>query len=710
MLLSCEAGVQDTDRIDRIDEALSCPSITLVSGDQARGGYDFSAGTYTDLTPGDFYFSQGMFWANNLGQRGVVKVGACSSVDKVSPLPTTGYSRNGVKATVGYCYVSLTHNDERDQIVFRVTALTSTTVSLTWKMVKSGKWGATLIVGDELKSGYDFSARTYQSLTGGDFYVGPASFWANNLGQRGIATIGACSSVDSVSAVPMTGYWLANVTAIAGTCYVSRTHFEEHDFIVFRVDEMTSTTITLTWKLVDSCYGLSNPRKNVDCWLSKNSNVAQSLAWENRVAFGQSSVAAWPQWPNAQRDDLRSNFVNALSMLADARANDPDPLVDPPVNQETLQDNLFAVTVLSANDAWRLYIKTVAMSLAVELSQYVSWSIVTYDSTSLSSLFDSRHLLSYTWSGAPANLGVTVPQAEGYILISNSYDQATHSLFNPYVSYVTPAPPARALSFIRDQGLLGSTRLQTITNALAWARRLDHFTGGPTAAVTQRVWQYRGGAPVSRTIDTTVDPSSSPDPFHYTAGCHGTSGFLNSVLRVVNIPVDNNSNGHSLTRFMTEGLYLSHGDDPYFDNDIYGVPASAMLISEATFRSWFVTASPALSVENIGRGNTEAMIKYLSGRLQWMYCSDPVPNSDHAHSLIMSAQYFTLYPSTYTLSYLEHLPADPAQPGLPASLWDRLAQKVASNGGCTATKNALAAQEAAFAAVLPVSEQLNWRL
>jgi hypothetical protein len=710
LLLSCntdgQEDVQEKDISTRSALAVTYPSITLVAGDHARGGYDFSTVTYTDLTPGDFYFVGGGFWSNNQGQRGVVKVGACSSVDGVTSIPSSGYSRSGVKAVVGNCYVSLTHNDERDNIIFRVSSLTSTTVTLTWKLVKSGKWGATLTAGDYAKGGYDFSARAYKGLGGGDFYFVQGAFWANNSGQRGLVNVGACASVDATGAVPASGYWTQGVAAVVGNCYVSQTHFEEHNYVVFSVDALTSTSVTLTWKLVDACYGLSSTRQNVDCWLSKTANVAQALAWENRVALGQSQVSTWPQWTNAQRDDLRAGFVYASNLLATPGTWDPDPLADPPTNRQSLQDNDFPVTVLSATDAWRLYIKTVAMSLAVELRQYVPWSITSYDAASLAALFDGRHMVSYTWNADPARPGIQVPEGEGYLLVTNSYDAATHATFSPGVSYVVPPPPTRALNFIRDKGLLASTRLQTIVNALDWTRRLQHFMGAQSTAVFQQTWQYRGGAPVSRTIDTTLAPGF-PDPYHYTAGCHGTSGFLHAILRILNIPVDSNVvAGHSLTRFMTESLYLSHGDDPYIANDPYGVPVSAMLISEGTFRSWFVTPSPALISENVGRNDPEQMIKYLSGKLEKPYCDDPVPNSDHAHSKIMTVSYIAMYPSTYTLNYLEHLPADPSKPGLPSSLWDRLAQKIAGAGGCSAVMQSLNDQYLTFAAVLPVSERL----
>jgi hypothetical protein len=705
LLLSC-GGEGPGEEYGEASLAATTSTIYLVGGSEARGGYDFSTRTYTGVSAGDFYYSGGNLWANNPGQRGIVNVGRCASVDEVTSMPSSGYSRHGVRSLSGNCYVSLSHNDERDHIVFRVVGgITANTVLIQWKLLTSGLSGATLTAGDSFRGGYDFSANTYQGLSGGDFYFTEGAFWANNPGQRGLVDLGACASADATGPVPMSGYWTQNVTAVAGNCYVSRTHFEERNYVVFRVEELTATEATLTWKLVDACYGLTSTRQNIDCWLSR-SPVASSLIWETREQTGLTSVSAWPEWTNAQRDDLRESFLHTSALLADPNTWDPDPLVDPPTNQEALADNVFPATVLSQGDAWRLYVKTVAMSLAVELQQYVPWTITTYDSTSLAALFDSRLMLKYTWPGMPPEtVGWLVPKAEGYLLVSSSYDAATHTQTSQLPSYIVPAPPTRSLQFIREQGLLDSTKLGTILKTLDWSRRLHHFIGAPSTAVFEQIWHYRGVAPVSRVMDATVSPDS-PDAYHYTAGCHGTSGFLHSVLRTLNIPVDNNViEGHSVTRFMTESLYLSHGDDPYMAYDGYGVPLSALLIPESTFRSWFVDVPSALAYENIGRNGAESMIQHLSGMLQITYCSDPVPNADHAHSLLLTSNNFSLHPSTYNVNYFENLPTDPSNPSLPPSLWDRLAQKVARNGGCDATRSALRLQYEACMSIVPVSER-----
>ena len=201
------------------------------------------------MTGGDFYFVQNAFFANNVGQRGVVGVGACSSVDSVTTIPTTGYTQFGVTATAGNCYVALTHNDERDNIVFRADEVTSTTASLTWKLVSSGKHGATLVATDTTHQGYDFSARTYQGVTGGDFYFVQNAFFANNVDQRGVVSLGACTSLAGKTA-PTSGYTRFGVTATAGTCYAALSLSNSCEVILFRVSGLSGSVAALDWRTV----------------------------------------------------------------------------------------------------------------------------------------------------------------------------------------------------------------------------------------------------------------------------------------------------------------------------------------------------------------------------------------------------------------------------------------------------------------------------
>lgn len=90
--------------------------------------YDFRVGhLYPSPTEGDFYFAgfqPAAFWANNLGQRGLLDLGVIATpIDDVAP-PTSGYSSQGVAAIVGHVYVSLAREGfEGEYIVFRVLSI-----------------------------------------------------------------------------------------------------------------------------------------------------------------------------------------------------------------------------------------------------------------------------------------------------------------------------------------------------------------------------------------------------------------------------------------------------------------------------------------------------------------------------------------------------------------------------------------------------------
>jgi hypothetical protein len=140
---------------------LTVAALSMAGTSSAQNqGYDFSARIYRDFTGGDFYFGENKFFANNIGQRGVISVGACPSVDSVVSIPATGYTRFGVTAVTGNCYVALTHNDERNHVVFRADEVSSGAVSITWKIITSENSGATLVASDSTRRGYDFSVRT----------------------------------------------------------------------------------------------------------------------------------------------------------------------------------------------------------------------------------------------------------------------------------------------------------------------------------------------------------------------------------------------------------------------------------------------------------------------------------------------------------------------------------------------------------------------
>src|SRR4051812_39959518 len=55
----------------------------------------------------------------------------------------------------------------------------------------------TLNANSPTTSGYDFSMQVFTGATGGDFYLGTdGTFGTNNVGQRGIVSVGPCMTAD----------------------------------------------------------------------------------------------------------------------------------------------------------------------------------------------------------------------------------------------------------------------------------------------------------------------------------------------------------------------------------------------------------------------------------------------------------------------------------------------------------------------------------
>ena len=163
-----------------------------------------------------------------------------------------------------------------------------------------------------------------------------------------------------------------------------------------------------------------------------------------------------------------------------------------------------------------------------------------------------------------------------------------------------PAPPEYVMDFISDK--IGRTHKETIGNLILWCGDMVHFLGSFTGKNVEDQWQYRGFPPVSRVIDGTPNMTSDTRQ-HRAAGCHGTTGFLRAVLRAVNIPVEYRYTvGHAQPCFISEGLCLSHGDDPYNGNfKRSGKSVNELFITEATFEEWFRTGDAKYRRSNIGR-------------------------------------------------------------------------------------------------------------
>jgi hypothetical protein len=341
-------------------------------------------------------------------------------------------------------------------------------------------------------------------------------------------------------------------------------------------------------RVIRAIRGLPPP---LDCWLSDHPTVADSIKWQ--VTFDTSvydipatAKRAWPTWSDAEKHELAAAFEDAWKWLYGQQtpfATLNETLAYPPVNQNNTTTSTDGPwTAVTESYARELYLRWIGLSLAVEIGGHVPWSVTGYTAEQLQVLFDSASFL----SRRPDNTYLVCAGSPGHPNYVNRKDNLGGSLI---------APPRFTLAYLRNATLVGATRAATIAQLLDWCRdNLVHFYGAADYGTMDQHWQYRGLPPITRVVGGTIStyPGAMTTTEHWMAGCHGTTGLLRNVLRAVNIPVQIlRVCGHGQVRFLTEGTYLDHADNPYnLGFKASGLPASDLLIDETTYASWFGTS------------------------------------------------------------------------------------------------------------------------
>jgi hypothetical protein len=324
-------------------------------------------------------------------------------------------------------------------------------------------------------------------------------------------------------------------------------------------------------------------------WLNSHTTIANAIKWQQSPADmanaytppTDANKVTWSSWSASQKNDLNQAYLDTCKWFvlgATQVAMNPNGLTDQPTNiNPNVNDNSTTTGQdVTQSYLWSLYIAHVSFSLTVEITTKVPWSIQTYDATSLRLLFDSTsfawNLFNSRWDMGEYSLH----------LPTNRVDNRPHTQF---------APPRWIYPWLKTNNIIVSDKLTTIGNVLQWMRvNMDHFIGADNYGNVNSIWQYRGYPPISKIIAGTVD-SNNPGygTRHWTAGCHGSVGFLNAMLRIINVPVQPVwVCGHELAYFITEHKYMDHGDDPYNQNVKNSAsPILNVLIDEATYQARF---------------------------------------------------------------------------------------------------------------------------
>ena len=364
------------------------------------------------------------------------------------------------------------------------------------------------------------------------------------------------------------------------------------------------------------------------CTLTKSNTAHCETSWDASTCscIANSPRMSYDSWPMAMKELLHSAYRMRLSGQF---IPVPDP---PPVSAQHFQDlvadgsQMGARDKLSVETARILYVAHLAQSLWWEI-RGGRWSVANLNDEALDMLFSSVAMFGD-------------PTYGGYLRAGEPWREPAYA--QPYQYPVTPGDPAYTYRYLQQRELIGSTRRETIVRVLDWARtQAIHGTGNFVLVQNRRAqWQHEGSPPVSRILEGTKildvpDSRINPDDRKISRipGCHGTTGLLNWLLRTVNIPVgvmeaDLQKTSHSVTYFISEDLFLSHGDDyvlpkikpinvtdPYSGALVFAArneyDMSCLLIDRATHDEWFVKTTRAEAIQNVSRGATQCRSRFL---------------------------------------------------------------------------------------------------
>lgn len=382
-------------------------------------------------------------------------------------------------------------------------------------------------------------------------------------------------------------------------------------------------------------YDLKTPRV-LDCWLQENASIANAINWDGR---------RWQVWTPDAKEELRAAFQTVRNWRAGGFGTWAGPAFEePPVNHEApFLSTAELRTVIDSNEARRRYLAQVAVMLASEIDAWVPWSLRNYTPEVLGEMFRS-------------DLNQYLPDSDD--------GSHTDSIYHGHLvtGGLTPAHVVTMYRFLIDEGIIRATPIDTIGRLLEWCRdHMEHYYNFeapadlPAREQYEMFWHYSGFPPVARIIEGTVasDPTFPGAPARsWTAGCTGTTRFLRAVLRVLNIPVREiirpETGGHAIPFFAGEGLYLSHGDDPYSQGFRTGeFSGRALLLNTDQWMRWF---PPTGAGENVGRRVVDLNLERPSSAIVSLYCRDQWQGLSRAEGSVLA--YAGRF---YTLAHLESI-------------------------------------------------------
>ena len=279
-------------------------------------------------------------------------------------------------------------------------------------------------------------------------------------------------------------------------------------------------------------------------------------------------------WASSRNNEGNSIIYSNQNMeklayyLALLESNQPFPYTAPPAGFN-IRVSGEEMKYFTEEEALRMWIPHIAVSLYVELNKIVPWSMKAYNTEELAELFDARRVYRYKYAGI-----------EGYTL-------HTHYLSPNGMEGITDWNPFYTLEFLKSKKIIGLKTTTAASSKLAirspgelvitdttaikeaqkkaiyaltqWMRAHLVHESSTTGPAHRILYGYDGLYP----LDKILNPPEGAESI--TKGCIGTTSIYGAMLSLINIPVQKSRSidRHIAPLFPINGIAMLHGDDPY---------------------------------------------------------------------------------------------------------------------------------------------------
>ncbi|TLX70286.1 T9SS type A sorting domain-containing protein [Labilibacter sediminis] len=332
---------------------------------------------------------------------------------------------------------------------------------------------------------------------------------------------------------------------------------------------------------------------DVRIWLDENDQVKKHINWE----VNPDQFLNYESWGSDMKTALDSAIRKVILHKSLDIQDPPELFIKPDVGE-------VVPTTLYPEDAWRIYLAHIAQSIVTDVYDYVSWKLNEASEEKLIHLFDGSSFYK---------------REVDYYAVQYKHGCAT--LGDPLFSF----------NFLKNNNLIGPSEDNTILRILDWGRdNLLHYSKRSGETYEQSYLRcfdgFQGSYPPIKVVIEGVEDGMVDRISHWTKGCHGTTGFLKGICRVLNIEVSDSYTVfpdfgvvHSQPVFPGINVFMCHADDLYSSSAKTSprLEIDKLLFDLSLYTQLF---DPDLEEKNINY-KIKYILEYLPYNILHLYCS-----------------------------------------------------------------------------------------